>query len=104
MTMRLALQHLLDRTERHICDHITGEEKDRLLRDLAPYRRALDWAQEREVLHAVDKLLWHCLAYARGDEHLRAELAPFVEVVLSAHARLGRPCLVRELAHVARGH
>jgi hypothetical protein len=67
-----------------------------ILAQLPPYRRAADFPLERDVLHALEKLLWHARAHVLGNARLLARVAPFVAAALRHRGRLGGHGLLSE--------
>lgn len=93
--MRAAFRELLDRAEAYVREHVGDPaERDRLFGNITAFRRAPDFPEEREALHAFEKFLHFACKYVAGDANHRAALEPYVTVARSARERLGGPSLL----------
>lgn len=88
--MRASFRELLERAEVHVRDHVGDpDERDRLLGDISAFRRAPDFPEEHEALHAFEKFLHFACKYVARDANLRAMLAPYVAAAHRARERVG---------------
>lgn len=80
---------LLERAERHVREHLTGDFREEVIRDIQYFRTWAHRPDERDVLHAMEKFLVISQWYFNRDEQLRAEVQPYIDIAWAARDRLG---------------
>lgn len=97
LSVRDTLVWFLDLAEQYARTEADAANGAWILRELPTYRRAADWPLEREILHALEKVLWHARSHALGRPALLARIEPFVTAARTHRARLGGVGLLDDL-------